>query len=144
MTVGDAADGSPGGFVFGPADGPEGPSCGRETVSDLPQLAKRGVNQDEPEVWLIGMQSDAAGSPVRIVVWVRENAGKGPVARHTRSIGSGTDMRNCLVCHLTSDRRTRRSPIAIGISSQTTPVTPSCAHWSPVSDPSNANRAPCA
>ena len=55
-------------------------SRGRETVSDVAVLAERGVNQDEPKVWLIRVQRDAAGNPVRVVVRVREDAGEGPVA----------------------------------------------------------------
>ena len=90
MTVGGAAECSPRCIVLGPADRSEGLSGGRKSVSDLPLLAEGGVNQDEPEVRLIGMQSDGAGSPVCVVIWVREDAGQGSVTRHPRSIDSGT------------------------------------------------------
>ena len=52
-------------------------------------LAERGVNQNKPEVWLIGVQRNAARNPVRVVVWVREDASKGPVASHNSRLSAG-------------------------------------------------------
>ena len=60
VTVRDATECSPGGFILSLADGPKRLSCGRESVSDVPLLAEGGVNQDEPEVWLIRVQRDTA------------------------------------------------------------------------------------
>ncbi len=82
VTVGDAAECSPRGFIFAPANGSKGFARCRESVSNVPLLAERGVDQDEPEVWVIGVQRDAARNPVRVVIWMREDARQGPVARH--------------------------------------------------------------
>lgn len=88
MTVRDTTESSPSSFVLGPADGPEGLSGGGKPLADLPLLAEGGVNQNESEVGIIGVQRDAAGGPVRIIVRMREDAGKGAVARHMGSIGA--------------------------------------------------------
>ena len=90
VTVRDATECAPRGFIFGPADGSKRLSGGREAFSDLAVLAEGGVNQDEPEVGVIRVQRNAASSPVRVVVRMREDAGEGPVAGMTRSIDSGT------------------------------------------------------
>ena len=82
VTVRNATERTPRGLIFGLADGPQRFAGGREPVSDVPLLAERGVNQDEPEVRLIGVQRDTAGGPVRVVVRMREDAGEGPVTRN--------------------------------------------------------------
>ena len=89
VTIGHAAEGAPRGFILGLANGSKCVARGRESVSNVPMLAERGVNQDEPEVWLIGVQRDAARDPVRVVVRVREDARKGPVARHRSKLSAG-------------------------------------------------------
>ena len=89
VTVRSAAECSPRGFIFSLANGSKRFARGGESVSNVPMLAERGVNQDEPEVWLIGVQRDAARNPVRVVVWVREDAGEGPV-KHDPQYRPGT------------------------------------------------------
>lgn len=80
VTVRDATECSPRAFILSLPDGPKRLWCGRESVSDVPLLAEGGVNQDEPEVWLIRVQRDTARSTVRVVVWMREDTREGSVA----------------------------------------------------------------
>ena len=83
VTVRNAAECSPRGFILALANGPERFARCREPVSDVPLLAERGVDQDEPEVRVFGVQRDAARNSVRVVVRMREDAREGPVAsRH--------------------------------------------------------------
>ena len=88
VTVRNAAECSPRGFIFALANGPKRFARGRESVSNVPMLAERGVDQDEPEVWVIGVQGDAAGSPVRVVIWMGEDTSKGPIARHDSNLSA--------------------------------------------------------
>lgn len=88
VTVRNAAECSPRGLIFALADRSERFARGREPVPDVPVLAERGVDQDKPEVWVIGVQRDAARGPVRVVVWMREDAGKGPVAGHHSNLSA--------------------------------------------------------
>ena len=89
VTVGHAAECAPGGFILCLADGSKRLARGPEPVSNVPVPAERGVDEDEPEVWLTGVQPDATGDPVPVVVRVREDASKGSVARHDSNLSTG-------------------------------------------------------
>ena len=88
MTVRNAAERSPRRLIFALADGSKRFTRGRESVSNVALLAQCGVDQDEPEVRVLGVQRDAARSPVRVVVWMREDASKGPVAGHDSNLSA--------------------------------------------------------
>jgi len=112
VTVRSASERTPRGLIFGLSDGPQRFAGGRESVSDVPVLAERGVNQDEPKVRLIRVQRDTAGGPVRVVVRMREHAGEGPVTHNPQyrpktslqQRGDHDDQRP----HLHTDRPARR------------------------------------
>ena len=89
VAIGLPAEGAPCGFILGLANGSKCVARGGESVSNVPMLAERRMNQDEPEVWLCGVQRDAARTPVCVVVRVREDARKGPVARHRSKLSAG-------------------------------------------------------
>jgi hypothetical protein len=90
VTVRKAAECSPRRFILALANGSERFAGGRESVSDVALLAEGGVDQDEPEVWVIGMKRDAARSSVRVVVRMREDASEGPVAGHDWNLSAVT------------------------------------------------------
>jgi hypothetical protein len=82
VSVWRPADSAPRGLVLRPANGSERLSRGREPLPDGPLLAEGGVDQDEPELGVVGMQRHAPRDPVRVVVRMRDDAGEGPAARH--------------------------------------------------------------
>ena len=87
VPIGHATERAPRGFVLSPPDGAEGLSRGRESIPDVPLLTRRRVHEDETEVRFVGMQRDAAGGSVGVVVRVREDAGERAVGRHRPSVG---------------------------------------------------------
>lgn len=93
VTVRNAAECPPRRFIFALANRSKRFARGRESVSDVALLAECGVDQDEPEVGVIGVKCDAARSSVRVVVWVREDASEGPVAGHDSNLSAVTAPR---------------------------------------------------
>jgi hypothetical protein len=63
VTVRSATERTPRGLIFGLSDGPQRFAGGREPVSDVPVLAERGVNQDEPKVRLILCSATLPAAP---------------------------------------------------------------------------------
>jgi hypothetical protein len=69
-------------LVLGLANRRQGLARGWKAFPDVAQLAIRRVHQDESEVGLLRMESDASSNSVSVVVGVRYDAHQGPVARH--------------------------------------------------------------
>ena len=82
VPVRDPAESAPCRLVLGLAYRRQRLARGGKAFPDVTQLAMGRVHQDEPEVGLLRMESDASGNRVSVVVGVRDYAHEGPVARH--------------------------------------------------------------
>ena len=76
------------GLVLGAAYGAEGLAGRGEPLADVALLALGGVDEDEAEVGVVGVEGHRARGPVGVVVGVGEHADQGPVAGHPATVAA--------------------------------------------------------
>lgn len=103
MAVGNPSERSPRGLVIAAPNRTEGLARGREPVADVAELAVSCVDQNEAEVRVLGVEGDAAGRCVGVVIRMREHAGEGAVAGHASNVA--TDLPRPLPAQRTSAHR---------------------------------------